>query len=72
MNFDFLKTKHYYFYYYVANARNGNLKGYNLVEVTAYFWVKPRIKEIMEFVEKSLKEELNGREFVIINFYKVK
>lgn len=72
MNLNFLKTKHYYFYCYESNTEINHIKGHRLVEVIDYFWVKPRIKEIIEFAEKKLKEELNGREFVIINFYKVK
>lgn len=70
MNFDFLKTKHYYFYYYEANAGNGNFKGYNLVKVTDYFWIKTDHSKIMNFIEKELKK--NTKEFAILNFYKVR
>ena len=72
MNFNFLRTKHCYFFCFESNTEYNYIKGHRLVEIIDYFWAKPRIKEIIEFAENKLKEELNGRDFVIINFYKVK
>lgn len=72
MNFNFLKTKHYYFYCFESNTEYNSIRGDRLVEIINYFWIKPNIGEIMEFAKNKLKEELNTKEFVIINFYKVK
>lgn len=75
MNFNFLKTKHCYFFVFVANATNNKnkyIKGDRLIEVIDYFWVKPNIKEVIDFAKKKLTEQINTKEFVIIKFYKIK
>lgn len=71
MNFNFLKTKHYYFIYFEADLGHKYFRGDSLVEIINYFWIKPNIVEIMEFAKNKLKEELNTKEFVITKLYKV-
>lgn len=72
MNFNFLKTKHYYYYQFETYRKNKiDIKGYRVVEVISFFWVKPSVIEIIEFAENELKKELKIENFVITKLYKV-